>query len=56
MTDDRHADALGVTRRERRQEYQGTGGRDISIHDSRPKDSRSDAGAGARGDSIDADG
>ena len=28
MTDDRHADALGVTRRERRQEYQGTGGRD----------------------------
>ena len=28
MTDDRHADALGVTRRERRREYQGTGGRD----------------------------
>ena len=88
MTDDRHADALRVTRRERRQEYQGTGGRDeeapapegaeaprrhetanprirgkdtalravISIHDSRPKDSRSDAGAGARGDSIGADG
>lgn len=35
MTDDRHADALGVTRRERRGsirgragEYQGTGGRD----------------------------
>ena len=28
MTDDRHADALRVTRRERRQEYQGTGGRD----------------------------
>ena len=25
MTDDRHADALRVTRRERRQEYQGTG-------------------------------
>lgn len=81
MTDDRHADALGVTRKERRQEYQGTGGRDeeapapegaeaprrhetanprirgedtalravISIHDSRPKDSRSDAGAGAHG-------
>lgn len=28
MTDDRHADALGVTRRGRRREYQGTGGRD----------------------------
>ena len=28
MTDDRHADALRVTRRERRREYQGTGGRD----------------------------
>lgn len=28
MTDDRHADALRVTGRERRQEYQGTGGRD----------------------------
>ena len=28
MTDDRHADALRVTRRERRQEYQETGGRD----------------------------
>lgn len=28
MTDDRHADALGVTRRERRREYQETGGRD----------------------------
>lgn len=28
MTDDRHADALGVTRRERRGEYQETGDRD----------------------------
>lgn len=28
MTDDRHADALGVTRRERRRGYQETGGRD----------------------------
>lgn len=28
MTDDRHADALGVTRRERWREYQGAGGRD----------------------------
>ena len=28
MTDDRHADAPGVTRRGRRREYQGTGGRD----------------------------
>ena len=83
MTDDRHADALRVTRREaagvsgdgqRRRSpracysaeapaamrtanpaYAGKI-RHVSIHDSRPKDSRSDAGAGARGDSIDADG